>query len=128
MGPLGPGAAQVAFKCIKDQPFGSQTPALRLVPLELDFPLDGCLPEWIPSPFQGRLVPYPLLASLPSPNLIDDRSAALALLSLHGGGLGIKGYKVGSFIVINGLVGARRSTCQLYLPCASSCQPSLLAS
>ena len=58
----------------------------------------------------------------------DARSAALALLSLHGGWLGIKGYKVGSFIVINGLVGAQRSTCQLYLPCVASCQPSLLAS
>ena len=107
IGPLGPGATQVAFKCIKDQPFGSQTPALRLVPLELGFPLDGCLPEWIPSPFQGRLVPYPLLASLPSTNLIDDRSAALALLSLLEGWLDIKGFKVGSFIVINGLAAAQ---------------------
>jgi len=61
-----------------------------LVPLELGFPLDGCLPEWIPSP-----------------NLIDDRSAALALLSLLEGWLDIKGFKVGSFIVINGLAAAQ---------------------
>ena len=52
-------------------------------------------------------MPFPLLASLPSTNLIDDRSAALALLSLLEGWLDIKGFKLGSFIVINGLAAAQ---------------------
>jgi hypothetical protein len=47
------------------------------------------------------------LNGYPAPNLIDARSAALALLSLLESWLDIKGYKVGSFIVINGLVGAQ---------------------